>query len=278
MKKEDSNISFEQASIQAVKLDVNERNTPQQQAVQAGYWITFKKLISSLAPEEQREKFAEAIAKNLKYNSIGHRNLLDFIKVAISDKKEDEISELIAFEFNTVNAFKKKIDSLLMKHRLDKFRDWLLTGEIVCEPNYKFPEEITWLHPAKIDIAKSLYTKEEDVNGWEYKVISALVNLDNILFWHRNPQNTGYCINGFINHYPDFILKTKSGKYLIVEPKGDHLDNDDSKNKRLLGKELVSEANKMAGETKYYYFMVFENKNVDGAFSLEECMSIVKKL
>lgn len=100
------------------------------------------------------------------------------------------------------------------------------------------------------------------------------------VFWHRNPQNqnTGYCINGFINHYPDFILKTKSGKYLIVEPKGDHLDNDDSKNKRLLGKELVSEANKMAGETKYYYFMVFENKNVDGAFSLEECMSIVKKL
>lgn len=278
LQKEDSNITFEQTSIQAVKLDVNERNTPQQQAVQAGYWITFKKLISSLAPEKQREKFAEAIAKNLKYNSIGHRNLLDFIKVAISDKNEDEISELIAFEYSTVNAFKKKIDSLLMKHRLDKFRDWLLTGEIVCEPNYKFPEEITWLHPAKIDIEKSLYTKEEDVNGWEYKVISALVNLDNILFWHRNPQNTGYCINGFINHYPDFILKTKSGKYLIVEPKGDHLDNDDSKNKRLLGKDLVSEANKMAGETKYYYFMVFENKNVDGAFSLEECMSIVKKL
>lgn len=278
LQKEDSNITFEQTSIQAVKLDVNERNTPQQQAVQAGYWITFKKLISSLAPEKQREKFAEAIAKNLKYNSIGHRNLLDFIKVAISDKNEDEISELIAFEYSTVNAFKKKIDSLLMKHRLDKFRDWLLTGEIVCEPNYKFPEEITWLHPAKIDIEKSLYTKEEDVNGWEYKVISALVNLDNILFWHRNPQNTGYCINGFINHYPDFILKTKSGKYLIVEPKGDNLDNDDSKNKRLLGKDLVSEANKMAGETKYYYFMVFENKNVDGAFSLEECMSIVKKL
>ena len=108
LQKEDSNISFEQTSIQAVKLDVNERNTPQQQAVQAGYWINFKKLISSLAPEKQREKFAEAIAKNLKYNSIGHRNLLDFIKVAISDKNEDEISELIAFEFNTVNAFKIK--------------------------------------------------------------------------------------------------------------------------------------------------------------------------
>lgn len=278
LQKEDSNITFEQASIQAVRLDVNERNTPQQQAVQAGYWITFKKLISSLAPEKQREKFAEAIAKNLKYNSIGHRNLLDFIKVAISDKNEDEISELIAFEFDTVKAFKKKIDSLLMQHRLGKFKNWLLTGEIVCEPNFKFPEEITWLHPAKIDIEKSLYTKEEDVNGWEYTVISSLVNLDSILFWHRNPQNTGYCINGFINHYPDFILKTKSGKYLIVEPKGDHLDNDDSKNKRLLGQYLVSEANKKAGETKYYYFMVFEKKNVEGAFLLEECMSIVKKL
>ena len=63
-----------------------------------------------------------------------------------------------------------------------------------------------------------------------------------------------------------------------MEPKGDHLDNDDSKNKRLLGKELVSEANKMIGETKYYYFMVFEYKNVEGAYSLEECINIVKKL
>lgn len=278
LQKEDSKITFEQASIQAVKLDVNERNTPQQQAVQAGYWITFKKLISSLAPEVQRERFAEAIAKNLKYKSIGYRSLLDFIKVAISDKNEEEISELMALEYNTVNAFKKKIDSLLTAHRLKKFEEWLLTGEFVCEPNYKFPEKITWLYPAKIDIEKSLYTKEEDVNGWEYKVISSLVNLDNILFWHRNPQNSGYGINGFINHYPDFILKTKSGKYLIVEPKGDHLDNDDSKNKRLLGRHLVSEANKIAGENKYHYFMVFEKRNVEGAFSLEECMSIVKKL
>lgn len=278
LQKEDSNIKFEQASIQAVQLDVSERNTPQQQAVRAGYWINFKKLISSLAPEAQRNEFAEAISKRLKYNSIGHRNLIDFIKVAVSDKNADEISELIAFESNTVDAFKKKIESLLAEHRLKNFKEWLLTGDIVCSPSYKFPDEIRWMHPAKIDIEKSLYTKEEDVNGWEYQVISALVNLDNILFWHRNSQNTGYCINGFINHYPDFILKTKSGKYLIVEPKGDHLDNDDSKNKRLLGKELVSEANKMAGDSKYYYFMVFEKKNVEGAFSLEDCISIVRKL
>lgn len=34
----------------------------------------------------------------------------------------------------------------------------------------------------------------------------------------------------------------------------------------------------MAGDSKYYYFMVFEKKNVEGAFSLEDCISIVRKL
>lgn len=113
MQKEDSNIKFEQTSIQAVQLDVSERNTPQQQAVRAGYWINFKKLISSLAPEAQRNEFAEAISKRLKYNSIGHRNLIDFIKVAVSDMNADEISELIAFESNTVDAFKKRSNRCL---------------------------------------------------------------------------------------------------------------------------------------------------------------------
>lgn len=48
--------------------------------------------------------------------------------------------------------------------------------------------------------------------------------MENILFWTRNSDKRGFRINGFINHYPDFIIQTKSGKTIVLETKGDHLD------------------------------------------------------
>ena len=41
-----------------------------------------------------------------------------------------------------------------------------------------------------IGLAKGLYIEEESINGFEYEVINAVANLDNVLFWHRNPSRT----------------------------------------------------------------------------------------
>ena len=46
---------------------------------------------------------------------------------------------------------------------------------------------------------------------------------------------SGFRINGFINHYPDFIIRTTSGKIIILETKGDDRDNSDSVRKLKLG-------------------------------------------
>lgn len=48
--------------------------------------------------------------------------------------------------------------------------------------------------------------------------------MNNIAFWHRNIERKGFKIKGFVNHYPDFIIYTKSGKTILLETKGDHLD------------------------------------------------------
>ncbi|MBQ2591000.1 MAG: type III restriction endonuclease subunit R, partial [Paludibacteraceae bacterium] len=95
-----------------------------------------------------------------------------------------------------------------------------------------------------------------------------------VLFWHRNPERgNGFCINGFINHYPDFIIRTKSGITVLLETKGDDRDNSDSRQKIDLGK---SWANK-SGD-KYRYFMVFNNTEVDGAYTKAEFLDILKAL
>ncbi len=124
-------------------------------------------------------------------------------------------------------------------------------------------------------MSKGLYTDEDgDINDFEYKVISAIANLDNVVFWHRNLERAkGFCINGFINHYPDFIVYLKSGKVVLVETKGDVRDNSDSKQKIELGQMWANKAG-----DNYRYFMVFENKEMEGAITLSDFLDKIKRM
>ena len=61
----------------------------------------------------------------------------------------------------------------------------------------------------------------------------------------------------------------------LADHKGDHLDNDESKEKAKIGDQWA----KLAGK-QYKYYMVFETKQPDypGAYSLERFMEIVQGL
>ena len=101
-------------------------------------------------------------------------------------------------------------------------------------------------------------------------MINEIANLPNIAFWTRNPERKGFRINGFINHYPDFIIQTKSGKTLVVETKGDHLD---AETKISLG---ATWAHKAGNDFRYY--MVYERRAVDGAHTLDNFLNILRDI
>lgn len=83
----------------------------------------------------------------------------------------------------------------------------------------------------------------------------------------------GFRINGFVNHYPDFILRMKSGLVVVLETKGDDRDNADSENKLRLGKLWESRA-----RANYRYLMVFEHNAIDGADKLSDALRKLEKL
>lgn len=94
--------------------------------------------------------------------------------------------------------------------------------------------------------------------------------MENIAFWTRNIERRGFCINGYINHYPDFIIRSKSGKTIILETKGDHLD---AEQKIRLGTAWAHKAG-----NAYRYFMVYENRSVNGAYTLDAFLSTIRAL
>jgi type III restriction enzyme len=106
------------------------------------------------------------------------------------------------------------------------------------------------------------------MNGFEERVINDIGNMSNIAFWTRNIERRGFRINGFVNHYPDFIIQTKSGKTILLETKGDHLD---AEQKIRLGGLW---ANKSGNQ--YRYFMVYEKREVENAYKLDEFLNLIK--
>ena len=99
--------------------------------------------------------------------------------------------------------------------------------------------------------------------------------MPNVEWWHRDIERKGFRLNGYINHYPDFIVRTKSGKTVLIEAQGDYLDGDDSKSKLKLGRQWQAQAGAL-----YHYFMVCKNKELgqDGAHTIDKFAEMVKDL
>ena len=159
----------------------------------------------------------------------------------------------------------------------ENFYKWLETEKIVCEPRFQLTEYIT-LPDSTSSMSKSLYQTEGKMDGLEYKMALAMTNMDNIRWWHRNPERNkfSFCLNGFRNHYPDFIVRTISGKIILIETKGDQLENAESREKIRLGRAWQDAAGKQA----YRYYMVFQNKDLkmEGAYRFDEFLTLLREL
>ena len=141
----------------------------------------------------------------------------------------------------------------MLNHAETEFEERLRSGEIIIKNNYTFPDKITLVRSTPSGNL-GLYTKEENVNSLESKLKGHLEEMDNVQFWHRNRSRKGFELNGFINHYPDFIVYTKNKKIILIETKGNHINAD---KKIKLGGFYTKYSNQ-----SIHYFMVFEN-NVD---------------
>ena len=107
----------------------------------------------------------------------------------------------------------------------------------------------------------------------KYQDDLAISNL--IAYITRADKAKSGMIGGSTRAYPDIIAMTTSGKILMIEPKGDHLVGNESKEKAKIGHQWAN----LAG-SDYRYFMVYESKSLDypGAYSYERFMEIVKGL
>lgn len=200
---------------------------------------------------------------------IPDKEIEKYINRILDDFKDEQFSDFANNEYTYTDKIKQKIRDLSEAFAEKKFKDFLDTDKVFIKPVFTLPNSISPGDTAK-DITKSLYEKEGKMNDFEARVINEIANMQNIAFWTRNIERKGFKINGFVNHYPDFIIQTKSGKTVLLETKGDHLD---AEQKIRLGNLWASKAG-----NNYRYFMVYDRRTVDGAYKLEDFINIIKEV
>jgi len=275
---QDAQISFELATGEMYRVDLQEKGEAIPKYMRASKEESeyIRERLAKLPPEKKVQQCVALICGHLNRNdSYAAQEISAYVHRVVENMTEDELAAMETAIPTYARKIQDKIDGLERAYRAVQFKKWLDSGKVVCRESFALPQVIT---PAEtIDtIPYSLYDAEkDDMNPEEQNLIDIVVGLGNIRWWHRIIERKGFRLNGNINHYPDFMVMTKAGKLVLIEFKGDDRDNNDSKMKLELGRQWQAQAG-----PNYRYFMVFKNKDlgIDGAYTLEQFVKIMKEL
>jgi len=265
----DTSINFDNVDAEIYKVDLDESskdNTPTFCKVGKELQTSLAQWILSIKDvESKRKKCAELLVGLVgKMYPIPDQEIKIYIERVLESFDDAAFNHML----NNSAPYAAKIKAAIQNHAdtyvRDEFRRELDSDKIILKPSYMFKKQKPYSAKGKC-IVKGLYEPEESFNNFEAEVVNELANLDNVEFWTRNKERADFCINGFINHYPDFIIKTKKGKIVLLETKGDHLD---AAKKIELGNLWASKAG-----NEYRYCLVYEDRNVEGAYTKEKFLS-----
>ncbi len=273
----DTVIDFDSIDSEIARIDIDDSDAmPKAWKLQGFDSQNVKQWFDEQPSDRKMRLCKDMIIKKLsKNNAVNDRDLEVYVDRIIQNLTGDQLTDMEQTPGIYVLKINKKVNSLLNEYAKKKFYEWVEQDKISCQPSYKLPKEISPTETIA-SIPKSLYNEEEKFDTeYERKVVMELSSLNNIKWWHRNMARKGFAINGAVNAYPDLMVKTESGKLLIIETKGDQLENSESREKAEIGAKWAEMAGRM-----YKYYMVFETKNpgYNGAYSYEEFMRIVKEL
>ncbi|SEA39134.1 DEAD/DEAH box helicase [Bizionia paragorgiae] len=277
---EDIKIDFDKISSDLYKVDLTE-------TVKDNYTPDWVKIEESQVKDPIAE-YILAKPKDAQISDITHQimqiignmypipdqEIKVYVGRILKGMNAEQMRDILVRKWSYTDKIKAHIRKLSDAYAETRFMDLIKSKRITAKENWKLGKEIV---PGSVgsSIGNSLYEKEGTMNNFEERVIMEIGTSSNIEFWHRNlERGKGFYINGFkANHYPDFILRTKSGKTILIETKGDHLDGSDSEGKCRLGNEWE----RLAGHD-FSYFMIFDKKEVDGAFTLDKAKELISAM
>lgn len=233
-----------------------------------------KDYLSSLDSEGKRRQLTGLVGNWLgKMPPLAEADLQAYIRKILARLSAGQLDEVLEQQHAYVESIKQRVRSEMLTFSRRRFKQWIDLNKVDTRPSYQLPLEIAPRQKAPVAAENSLYVREEKGNGLEERMSEFLSDCENVRWWHRNSSGRGFVLNGPINHYPDFVLKLRSGLIILLETKGGDRDNSDSTAKIELGKYWE----RCAGRD-FRYLMVFQHSPLEGAYSWADACELLRSL
>lgn len=228
-------------------------------------------LFSNMSDEGKSESLKAAVLDAMPgqfRNTYGTSQLAQYIGWVVDDMDAPVVEACYESVGSVARAVMGAVRGLADDFCEDRFRTLVGDGGVRIAPEYRLPESFVQASPMT-SYDKGLYEAEDGrVDGVERRMVDLLANSPRVVWWHRVVERKPgeFSINGFVNHYPDFLALRDDGVLMAIETKGEHLAVDAERKLR-----LGTRWSDMAG-AGFRYFMVFEREALDeaNAFTLAE--------
>lgn len=226
-------IDFHADQSRKVKIDINEEN---------GFVRIQQGRLQLIMHREDfsPEELGNWLKRNVKHTAISSDDMGEFIDHALQALlPKHGIEELSINRFRLKEELQMIALQVIGSFAKTTFDKLIQAKDISCSvAAATLPESTLIGRPTEEHFQKHLFEKAANMNGEELEFAFRLDGLSNILWWYRNREKEDFYLQGWKpgKFYPDFIIKTKRGRYVVAEYKGeDRLSNEDTGYKTELG-------------------------------------------
>jgi len=189
--------------------------------------------------------------RKLKAYDIKQEVLLEFLRLCVNNlllRDNLDLPQLLRGKFILEKVLQAKINNY-KREAYNKGYQFCMFGKeeiatvnparfsFVFDPN-NYPANS--LYQGRLNFNKHYYSRIASMNNEEAECAFILDQNHNIKYWvrnlERNPNYAFWLPTSTDRFYPDFVALLKNNKILVIEYKGEHLDNPDTKEKDLIGK------------------------------------------
>ncbi len=230
---ENFDIDFHEDQNQKVKIDIDKKS--------GIYRITQGKLMLTLYPEDfSMDELNGWYKRNVRNSVVSSTEMSQYIELALKHLvKKHSIEDLSLNRFRLKERLQKEATAVISAFAKKSFDSLLKKGDISTRVVFfSPPSQISLSRYSNERFKKHLFERAGYMNGEEAEFASRVDSLENIAWWYRNTEKVDFHLQGWkaSRFYPDFLIKTKKGRYIVVEYKGaDRLSNEDTGWKRELG-------------------------------------------
>jgi type III restriction enzyme len=185
-------------------------------------------------------------------NSNELNTFVSLVIMNLIDKRENiDFYMCESHKYQLKRAILKKLNKILKESKNVSFKRFLKDDNFATNeenifrftPNSYRPNEDSRSTNLKKHHYK--YADKFDSNE-EYECAKYIDNMPEVTTWIKNisqdSKNSFWLQTSTDKFYPDFIIKLSNGKIIVAEYKGEHLKNDDTKEKEIIGKAWSSQA------------------------------------